>query len=204
MNTTMELVTNHFKRVDPILYRAIHGDDWYVLKHPHDRFTGLCRIIIGQQLSTKAARSIFEKFIAQFPRKRPTPERVLAISENELRACGLSRAKCRSLFALAKSIHERSLPLHRLHTLADEDVAAHLIGIRGIGRWSAEMFLMFYLGREDVFSPGDLGLRSAIKQLYRKRRLPTPHEAETLARRWSPYRSYACRILWQSLDGKPV
>lgn len=199
----MQKIQRHFKKVDPALYAAIDGDTWYTLRRRHDRFTGLCRIIVGQQLSTKAARSIFERFRTLFPKNKPTPEGLLTLGEKELRAAGLSGQKVKYLRDLAERVQTNTLPLRALHNRPDDEVIAHITAVHGLGRWSAEMFLIFYLGREDIFSPGDLGLRNAIKKLYNKRTVPTEKQAERIAKKWSPYRSYACRILWHSLDNEP-
>lgn len=199
----MKKAVQHFKRVDPILASAIQKTTWVERKRSTDPFIGLCRIICGQQLSVKAAGSIFEKFSTLFPRQKPTPKALLEIDIPTLRSAGLSEVKCRSLHDLALHIETKKLPLKKFSSLSDEEISETLIRIRGIGPWSIEMFLMFYLNREDIFSPGDLGLRNAIKKLYNKRSVPTPEEAARIAEKWSPYRSYACRILWSSLDNEP-
>ena len=181
----------------------IRGDSWMILKRNYDHFTGLCRIITSQQVSTKAAAAIFERFCGLFPHKKPTAVKVLALSEQELRSAGLSSSKINSIRDLARHIAEKELDLKNIEKREDEEIRASLIKVKGIGPWSAEMFLIFYLGREDIFSPGDLGLRTAIMKLYRKKKLPSPEASAKMARRWSPYRSYACRILWESLNNNP-
>lgn len=168
-----------------------------------DLFAGLCRIIIGQQVSTKAAASIYMKFAAHFSRKRPTPKKVLALSEADLRSAGLSHNKALSILDIAARVEAGTINLKGIDELSDEEVKEMLLPARGIGPWSAEMFLIFYLGREDVFSPGDYGLRVAIMRLYNKRKLPSPEATSKLAKKWSPYRSYACRILWETLNNTP-
>jgi DNA-3-methyladenine glycosylase II len=200
----MTKIRNHFKTVDPILFAAMNGDSWSTLKRNHDHFTGLCRIIVGQQVSTKAARAIFERYCGLFPRKQPTLKRVLALTDVELQSAGLSRSKALSIRDLAERAASKAVDLKKIDALEDDAIKEMLISVRGIGPWSAEMFLIFYLGREDVFSPGDYGLRVAIQKLYKKRRLPSQEEAARFARRWSPYRSYACRILWESLNNTPT
>lgn len=199
----MKKIVNHFKKIDPILHAAIVGTSWQQLSRAHDPFTGLCRIIIGQQVSTKAAQSIFTKFAALFPRKTPTAANVLSLSDALLRSAGLSQGKTNAIRDLALRVKEKTLDLKSIPTRHNDDVIAMLIQVKGIGPWSAEMFLIFYLGREDVFSPGDLGLRTAIMRLYKKKTMPSPEAAAKLAERWSPYRSYACRILWESLNNNP-
>lgn len=197
-------VITHFKAVDPILYQAISGNDWYEKNSRYTHFAGLCRIIVGQQLSVKAAHSIFTRFAALFPNKKPRPELALELSLSDLRDVGLSAAKCASVRDLAQKITDGSLRLRQLASMEDHEVIAALTEVRGIGPWSAEMFLISYLGRDDVFSGRDLGLRMAIKKLYDLSELPSHVEADEIARRWAPYRSYACRILWRSLDNEPT
>jgi 3-methyladenine DNA glycosylase/8-oxoguanine DNA glycosylase len=199
----MEHVRKHFKKNDPVLYAAIKSDNWHTLTRTHDRFAGLCRIVVGQQVSTKAAASIYQKFAALFPRKKPTAKGVLKLSEEELRSAGLSRSKALSILDIAKRVESKELDLKNIGSKNNEEVIKMLIEARGIGPWSAEMFLIFYLGREDVFSPGDYGLRVAIMKLYKKRTLPTPEASKKHALKWAPYRSYACLILWESLDNTP-
>lgn len=198
----MQHIIRHFKAVDPILHGAITGDDWMRLKRRPQRFPALCRIIIGQQVSTKAAAAIYTRFCALFPRKHPTTGGVLVMPEETLRSAGLSTTKCASICDLAAHIEKKRLPLQKLHHYTDEELIAALTQIRGIGRWSAEMFMIFTLGREDIFSPGDLGLRNALHMLYGLPDVPTSQEAEAMAQIWTPYRSYACRILWDSLTQK--
>lgn len=200
----MQKVKNHFKRTDPKLYGAINGTTWSTLRRSHDHFTGLCRIIIGQQVSTKAAQAIFDRFCTLFSNNHPTTRKVLRLTVVQLKQAGLSTSKAKSIQHLAELTLTNVVDLKKINTLNDETIQDMLIQVRGIGPWSAEMFLIFYLGREDIFSPGDYGLRVAIQKLYRKRRFPTPEEAAHFARRWSPYRSYACRILWESLKNTPT
>jgi len=199
----MEHIKRHFKQCDPKLFAAIKNNEWQTLIRTHDHFTGLCRIVIGQQVSTKAAAAIFIKFTALFPRKRPTAKSVLALTDTELRSAGLSGSKAASIRDVALRIENKSLRLKNLEKKSDTEIIEMLVAARGIGKWSAEMFLIFYLGRPDIFSSGDYALRVAIQKLYNKRILPTPKEVTRIARKWSPYRSYACRILWESLSNNP-
>lgn len=198
--SVMESVKRHFKKCDPILFAAIRNDEWQTLLRTHDHFTGLCRIVIGQQVSVKAAASIFLKFTTLFPRKKPTAKRVLALTDAELRSAGLSGSKVASIRDVALQIESKSIVFKNLEQKSDSEIIEMLVAARGIGPWSAEMFLIFYLGRTDIFSSGDYALRVAIQKLYNKRTLPTPEEATRIAHTWSPYRSYACRILWESLS----
>lgn len=200
----MERIRRHFKKIDPVLYGAIQNDDWYTLVRAHDHFTGLCRIIVGQQVSVKAAESIFAKFCAFFPKNKPTATLLLTLTDAKIRSAGLSTSKTAAVRDLASRVTNKSLPLKKIGGLSNEALMTELVKVKGIGPWSAEMFLIFYLGREDVFSAGDLGLRTAIMKLYKKRALPSPEAATKLAERWAPYRSYACRILWRSLANSPT
>lgn len=200
----MEHVIKHFKKVDPILHAAISGDEWHKLTRTHDHFMGLCRIIIGQQVSTKAAASIFNKFCELFPKKKPTAKAILSLTDAQIRSAGLSTSKTNAVRDLAARVENKTLPLKKIPQMSNEEISVELVKVKGIGPWSAEMFLMFYLGREDIFSPGDLGLRTAIMKLYKKRKLPSPEAATKLAACWTPYRSYACRILWDTLNNQPA
>lgn len=199
----MEHIRKHFKKNDPVLFGAIKGDTWHMLGRTTDHFTGLCRIVIGQQVSVKAAASIFAKFTTLFPKKKPTTKRVLALTDAELRSAGLSRSKVAAIRDIATRIENRSIQLKNIDERSDEEITNMLVQARGIGPWSAEMFLMFHLGREDIFSAGDLGLRIAIKNLYKMKALPTPEASIKRSKLWAPYRSYACLILWETIDNKP-
>jgi DNA-3-methyladenine glycosylase II len=169
-----------------------------------DPWEALARAIVGQQLSTRAARSIWEKLIGQFGDKLPTPEQLLRKRRETLRRAGLSNAKVEFLRDLAARIKDGRLDLKRLKELPDEDVIAQLLEVKGIGRWTAEMFLIFHLGRPDVVSVGDLGIRRAVQIAYRMDGMPGPEELEKLAEEWRPHRTLACLYLWRSLDSTPL
>lgn len=168
-----------------------------------DPFVALARAIVGQQLSTKAARSIWER-VAETLGGEPTPATVNAAETQDLRAAGLSNSKVAYLKALAECVESGELDLERLSDLADEDVIAELIEVKGIGRWTAEMFLIFHLARPDVVSAGDLGIRRAIQLAYGLEELPGPTDLERIAEPWRPHRTLACLYLWRSLDNTPV
>ena len=171
---------------------------------PGEHYAALVRTIVGQQLSTKAARSIWLRVVDHFEGKPPTPEQVLAADPEELRAAGgLSRSKTVYLRSLAEHVLDGSLELDRLEQLPDEEVIAELVAVKGIGDWSAHMFLMFQLGRPDVIAPGDLGIRRGIQITYGLAEMPTPAEVVELAERWRPYRTAACMYLWRSIDAAP-
>ena len=133
----------------------------------------------------------------------PTPKQLLAADPEEIRAAGLSRPKISYLRDLAEHVEKGELELDRLDDLPDEEVIEQLTAVKGIGEWSAHMFLMFHLGRPDVLPVGDQGIRNAVKAEYRLRKLPDPKRLERIARPWRPYRTLACLYLWSSLDNKP-
>jgi DNA-3-methyladenine glycosylase II len=169
-----------------------------------DPWEALARAIVGQQLSTLAARSIWEKLVGQFGGKLPAPAELLRKRKQTLRKAGLSNAKVEFIRDLAARVKEGRLDLKRLAKLSDEDVTANLIEVKGIGRWTAEMFLIFHLGRPDVVSLGDLGIRRAVQIAYGMKELPGPEELDKLAEEWRPHRTLACLYLWRSLDNTPV
>jgi len=169
-----------------------------------DPWEALARAIVGQQLSTRAARSIWEKLVGQFDGKLPKPEELLRKRRQTLRKAGLSNAKVEFLRDLAARVKDGRLDLMRLGELPDEDVIAALIEVKGVGQWTAEMFLIFHLGRPDVVSVGDLGIRRAVQIAYGMKELPGPEELEKLAEPWRPHRTLACLYLWRSLDATPV
>ena len=172
---------------------------------PDDHYGALVRSIVGQQLSTKAARAIYGRLTERFGGRTPTPAEVLADDPDSLRvAAGLSRAKVVYLRSLAEHVIDGSLELERLESLPDDQVIAELVAVRGLGLWSAQMFLMFRLGRPDVLAVGDLGIRRAAMLHYGLAALPTPAELGAIAEPWRPYRTLACRFLWRSLDATPA
>jgi 3-methyladenine DNA glycosylase/8-oxoguanine DNA glycosylase len=165
-------------------------------------YDALLRSIVYQQLSGKAAGTILARFRALYPDDTPTPEAVLATSDQTLRGVGLSRQKIGYLRDLSSKVASGELPLDHVDRLDDEALIAHLVQIKGIGRWTAQMFLMFRLGRPDVLPELDLGIQNAIKKLYRKRKRPTPKDVKKIGAKWSPHASVACWYLWRSLDGE--
>jgi len=166
---------------------------------PEKYFWKLCQSIIGQQLSEKVA-PIIEARVEAVLKQKPTPETVLSTPDQDLRAAGLSFSKISYLKNVATAWQSGEIEPHLLHTLSDEEVINKLVTIKGVGRWTAEMFLIFTLARKDIFSAGDYGLRRAILLAYD---LPTetkPQALSELATHWSPHRSLASRLLWKSLD----
>ena len=163
------------------------------------------RSIVGQQLSVRAARAIYGRLLEQFDGRPPAPEQILERDPDALRAaCGLSRAKVAFLRSLAEHVLDGSLKLDRLEKLPDEEVVAELVAVKGIGDWSAHMFLMFQLRRPDVLAVGDLGIRRAVERAYGLEELPSAAELTALAEPWRPYRTQACMLLWHSLDNAPA
>lgn len=197
---------HHLRKNDPVLRRVIDRlppPDHSWNKGREDHFQSLVVAIVNQQLSGKAADTILKRFVALFPRKKfPTPKDVLKMPTAKMRKVGLSRMKVSFLKDLSKKILNGTVNFKKMPEWSDEEVIEHLTEVKGIGRWTAEMFLMFSLGREDVFSYGDLGLRNAIQKLYKMKKHPTPRQAEKITAKWKPYRTLASRYLWASVDNK--
>jgi DNA-3-methyladenine glycosylase II len=171
---------------------------------PGDAYGTLVRSIVGQQLSTTAARTIFERLVALFGGRTPTPRELLDTDPEELRRVGMSRSKVAFLRDLAEHVEDRELRLDRLAELPDEEVLEQLTAIKGLGPWTVHMFLIFHLGRPDVLPVGDLGIRRAVQAEYGLKELPAPGELGRIAEAWRPHRSLACLYLWRSLDKRTV
>lgn len=198
----MKKALAHFRTVDPILFSVAQTIilEEHAIRSPNRYFVSLCSEIIGQQLSGKVADVLFDRFEKLFPKRKVTPQRVLATSEAALRGTGMSWSKARFIRDLAQHALTKSVKLGQLAQLPDQEVIKELTKVKGIGPWTAEMFLMFTLLREDVFSYGDLGLRKAIKKLYGFKKDPTVKQMEKIVNKWKPYRTWAARILWKSLE----
>lgn len=191
----------HLRRVDPVLARVIDAVGPY---RPADRsggthFEALIRAIVFQQLSGKAAATIHNRLLDLFPDREPTAALILDMPDETLRNVGLSRQKIGYLRDLAARVHQGNLPLGHVDALADEELISHLVQVKGIGKWTAQMFLMFKLGRPDVLPDLDLGIQNAIKRAYRRRKC-TPRDVLRIGAKWAPYSSVACWYLWRSLD----
>jgi DNA-3-methyladenine glycosylase II len=171
---------------------------------PPDPYGALLRSIVGQQLSTKAARSIYGRLADQFGGRAPTPQELLDADPEVVRSAGLSRPKVKYLRSLAEHVLSGELALDRLHELGDEEVEREITAVKGLGQWTAHMFLIFHLGRPDVLPVGDLGVRRAVERAYGLEALPSAEELERLGERWAPYRSLASLYLWESLDNTPT
>lgn len=170
---------------------------------PDDAYGALVRTIVGQQLSTKAARSIYNRLATIFGARPPTPEELLVADEDQLRAAGLSRPKIRYLRDLADHIISGEMDLEAFGDLADDEVTERITAVKGLGPWSADMFLMFHLERPDVLPVGDLGIRRAVERTYGLEAMPNPDELRAIAEPWQPHRTLACFYLWESLDTVP-
>ena len=168
-----------------------------------DHYGALLRSITNQQLSVAAARTIYNRMLDRFGGRPPTPEEILADDPEDLRTVGLSRPKIGYLRSLAEHVLSGELELERLDDLSDEQAIAELVAVKGLGEWTAHMFLMFHLERPDVFAPGDLGIRRAIERAYSLEE-PDRDTLERLAERWRPHRTLACRYLWRSLENEPI
>lgn len=190
----------YLSKVDPILAKVIKKVQKPIWELETDYFRSLVEAIINQQLSDKAADTIIGRFNKLLKKHPYTPMEVLALDKEKIRGVGISYGKASYLHDLAGKTREKVLRFEQIRTYSDEDVIEHLIQVKGIGRWTAEMFLMFSLGREDVFSYGDQGLKNAIQRLYKLEKHPTPKQADKISSKWRPYRSWACRYLWRSLD----
>ena len=195
----------HLKGADPALgeIMARIGPFAMQLKSSRSLFGALAEAIVYQQLSNKAAATIYGRVEALFPRARDgfTPRHVLKATDESLRGCGLSRAKVLAVQDLARRVHGGDLPtLEQAQGLGDDELIERLVAVRGIGRWSAEMFLMFRLGRPDVLPIDDYSLRKAYAKAFGKRKLPTPQALARHGERWRPYRTVASWYLWRTLE----
>ena len=193
----------HLRRVDRGMNRLIQqvGPLELPVRRSRSVFEYLVRSIVYQQLSGKAAATIHARLLALFANRRIDPERLLKMTDKRLRSAGLSRSKCLALRDLATRAHSQEIPTTRqLQRLADQEIIDRLTQIRGIGPWTVQMLLIFYLGRPDVLSVGDLGVRKGYQQLRGFKLLPDSDKLERAGRRWRPYRSVATWYLWRGLD----
>ncbi len=202
MNAKIRAVLNHFQKTDPVLFSIAKRVDIEQIKsrETEDYFHSLCHQIIGQQLTGKAASAISDRFNKLFESERITPEETIKLTEETIRNVGASWSKARFIKDLAQEVVDGTLNLKDLRRLDDWQVVENLTKVKGIGPWTAQMFLMFTLGREDIFSHGDLGLKKAIIKLYSLNENTTQDEIEEITKKWSPYRTYACQMLWKYSD----
>lgn len=201
--TALQNPQEYLIAADPVLAHVVKKISLPPLAPAQDHFRSLVESIISQQLSVKVADTIFNRFIHLFPHKNfPSPEEVVILDDHAMRGIGLSGQKAAYIKNLAHAAQVGTVHFDYMHLLSDEEIIAQLTQVKGIGRWTAEMFLMFSLARPDVFSYGDLGLRNAMKRLYKLRKEPSPRRALQISNPWRPYRTTACRYLWASLSFK--
>jgi DNA-3-methyladenine glycosylase II len=199
----MRKAINHLKKSDPVLAAIIEKIGPCRMQFGEPTFHSLAEAILYQQLNGKAAVTIFNRFttLAGAPL---TPQGILQLSDAEMRGVGLSKKKSSYLRDLSEKSKAGLLEFERLPELTEHEVIEHLTQVKGIGVWTAHMFLIFTLRRPDILPTGDYGVQAAIKKHYRKRRWPKPAVMEKIAKPWSPYRSIACWYLWKSLDVKTM
>ena len=197
----MRKAINHLSKADPILRAIIGRVGPCRIEYGPPEFHSLAESIVYQQLNGKAASTIFERFAA-LAGDPVTPKGILKLTDAQMRSVGLSKQKSSYLRDMAERTVHGELNFGKLHALPDEEVIKHLTQVKGVGEWTAQMFLMFTLRRPNVLPTGDFGVQMAIKKHYKKRKLPKPLRMEKLAKAWEPYRSVACWYLWRSLDLK--
>ncbi|GGF23926.1 DNA-3-methyladenine glycosylase family protein [Hymenobacter cavernae] len=207
MSTSAEAALLHLHQVDPVLATVLDASRPIQPSAHEDIYLALLRAIVSQQISTKAAAAIWRKFESLFaPDGYPEPLAVLALSDEEMRAVGLSRQKAGYLRAIADFAQRDQLDFQHISSLDEEGLTRHLTSIRGVGRWTAQMIQMFALDQPDVFPEGDLGIQNAMRRLYgleeTGRALLT--RMTQIAEAWRPYRTLASKYLWRSLDNTPV
>ncbi len=198
MNPLHTKARRHLSRRDPVLKGLIAAVGPCTMRHEPDGFAALASSIVSQQISTKAAASIHARLLQTLGDAGLRPANVLARSDEELRGAGLSASKVRSLRDLAEKVQSGAVPLRRLPKMPDEEVIEALLPVRGIGRWTAQMFLIFSLGRPDVLPVDDLGLRAGVQQVYGLGALPDRAALTEMAEPWRPYRSVATWYFWRS------
>jgi DNA-3-methyladenine glycosylase II len=199
----MRKAINHLTKCDPVLRDIIQRVGPYKIEYGPPEFHSLAEAIVYQQLNGKAAVTIFNRF-AELAGNPVTPQGILGLTDAQLRAVGLSKQKSSYLRDMAERAVSGQLDFSKLHELSDEEVIDHLTQVKGVGVWTAQMFLMFTLKRPNVLPTGDFGVQMAIKKHYNKRKTPKPAQMEKIARAWEPYRSVACWYLWRSLDTKTI
>jgi DNA-3-methyladenine glycosylase II len=199
----MRKAINHLKKSDPILAAIIESIGRCRMEFGPPEFSSLAEAIVYQQLNGKAAVTIFKRFAA-LAGDPVTPKGVLKLTPEQMRSVGLSKQKSSYLFDMAERTHRGELDFKRLPEMTDDEVTKHLTQVKGVGVWTAHMFLMFTLRRPNVLPTGDYGIQMAIKKHYKRRKLPQPEHMEKIAKAWEPYRSVACWYLWRSLDIKTM
>jgi DNA-3-methyladenine glycosylase II len=202
MKADYTIARKHLMKADPTLKLIIKrvGPCALHAVAPREPFEALCMAIASQQLSIKAADTIFGRFCDLFPKRKPTPDRVMTLTDDQIRAVGFSRPKVAFIKDLAARVLDGRLDLKGLKKHPDDEVMRQLVAVKGIGRWTAEIFLMFRLGRPDILPADDLGLMNAVHRAYRLRKRPDPKKLRKMSELWSPHRSVAAWYLWQSLS----
>jgi DNA-3-methyladenine glycosylase II len=191
----------HLRQADPVMRKIIDAVGPCTLHPRRDYFVLLCQSIFNQQLSIAAAATLFGRFRDQFPMRRPTPQRVIDFitsgDAERIRTCGLSRQKQAYVLDLARHFHTGQVPTRRFAKMTNEEIIESLTRVRGIGRWTVEMFLIFVLNRTDVLPVDDLGLRQGVQQVYGLRKTPNATKLERIARTWQPYRTLGTWYIWR-------
>ena len=195
-----KVILQHFDMRDLVIASVIRRVGAFKLSRNRNYFLVLCKAIIAQQISTKAAETITLRFENLFPGVRATAERVQSLPKNHLREAGLSRQKVKYVKDLSEKFLDGTIRPHRMAYLENEEIIRQLTEVYGIGRWTAEMFLIFSLNRMNVMPVGDLGFRAGLKQLYNMRALPTPERMRTLAKKWHPFETVGTWYTWRILD----
>jgi DNA-3-methyladenine glycosylase II len=199
----MRSAVRHLKNSDPILRAIIESVGPCRMEFGPPEFHSLAEAIVYQQLNGKAAVTIFKRF-TELAGEPLTPQGILKLSGAQMRSAGLSKQKSSYLRDMAERAARGDLDFSRLPEMTDEEIVKHLTQVKGVGVWTAHMFLIFTLRRANVLPTGDYGIQMAIKKHYKKRKLPKPEQMEKIARPWEPYRSVACWYLWRSLDIKTM
>ena len=199
----MRKAINHLKKSDPILSAIIERVGTCRMEFGRPEFHSLAEAIVYQQLNGKAAVTIFKRFAA-LAGEPVMPEGILKLTDAQLRSVGLSKQKSSYLKDMAERAARGELDFSRLPKMTDDEVVKHLTQVKGVGVWTAHMFLMFTLRRPNVLPTGDYGIQMAIKKNYKKRKMPKPEMMAKIAKSWEPYRSVACWYLWRSLDIKTM
>lgn len=199
----MRKAVNHLAKSDPVMAVIVAKVGRCCIEYGPPEFHSLAESIVYQQLNSKAAFTIFKRFAA-LAGDPVTPKGILKLTDEQMRSVGLSKQKSSYLRDMAERASRGELDFSRLHEMSDDEVIEHLTQVKGVGTWTAQMFLMFTLKRENVLPTGDFGIRMAIKKHYKKRKLPNPLQMQKVAKAWEPYRSIACWYLWRSLDIKTL
>jgi DNA-3-methyladenine glycosylase II len=208
--TPWDSAIRHLAQADPRLAKVIQRTGPCTLAPRRDYFVALCKAIFSQQLSTVVAASLFKRFRNEFPNRRPTPallHKGLTNDAEFFRRCGLSRQKAAYLLDLSEHFVSNRIPTRKLSRMSDEEVIEALVAVKGVGQWTAEMFLMFVLNRPDVLPVDDLGLREGVREIFELKTRPAPKEVIAMCQHWRPYRSIATWYVWRrnsKADATPI